>query len=97
MTDDIRRQIAIAIGRHFRDPKAKPNDDGLAALFDGAAAAVLDVVYADRDVVIARIVRLESALKPFANLAGALVDDGATTAIGLTEAHFVEARAALKS
>ena len=44
----------------------------------------------------ARIARLEAALKPFADLAGPLVDNGATVAIGLTEAHFIEARAALE-
>ena len=43
----------------------------------------------------ARVAELEAALEPFARLAAPLVDDRASTAIGLTDDDFRRARAAL--
>lgn len=40
---------------------------------------------------------LAAALKPFANLADALVDQRADIAIGLTDDHFIAARKALET
>lgn len=42
--DEIVEKVAIAIGRHFRDPKAPANDTALVALFEGAAKAAIEAV-----------------------------------------------------
>ena len=39
-----RDTIALAIGRHWRDPKAKPDDDALVDLFGPCADAVVNAL-----------------------------------------------------
>ncbi len=50
----MRRRVAIAIGRRFRDPKAAPNDDALAALFDLAAGDAIAAMREPTDAMAAR-------------------------------------------
>jgi hypothetical protein len=77
------------------------DDDFVLALIDALEAARAEIdhlKYERQEIIDNALEELEgarAALQPFAKLAGPLVDQGATTAIGLTDADFSRARAAL--
>ena len=52
MSEMVER-VAVAIGKHFHDPKSKPNDAALAALFDLAARAAIEAMREPTDAMVA--------------------------------------------